>query len=425
MSTFHLSRWLRRKGSDRCRAVRAGAQASTPPRFDRLVYRDPLDLPEVGLEELYTCRTGVWIERPVGGYPAVYYPPFFHDRATTEGLANLNANLPEVRPAAFIAKLSDVVLTGTRGIIDRDGLYCFDESPATPADREFFTGCLDASEPHLHQWMGFERTAEPGGYRLASARPAIQLAGPVALLTSFEGANFGAFMFRSLPKVAQLARLDATLKVLAPLYSETLRQFLVAAGVGGERIIHHDLYRHSYAIEELYIPSLRNSYFWLDDESLAVFDRMRMMFGAPRGDRRVYVSRGEIRDHPRRMMNEPELIDALSRRGFEVAFPERLTAVEQIRLFSSARVVVAAAGSAVMNAVFCHPGTIFIDIESEPHWIHGHVRIFASRRLRYGVFEGAVQDRSGRPHLPFIVDVSRLMSRLDRILTGRDRLSPP
>jgi hypothetical protein len=216
MRTGPLSRWLRRKGSDRCHAVRADAQASTPPRFDRLVYRDPLNLPEVGLEELFTCRTGVWIERPVGEYPAVYYPPFFHDRATTEGLADLNGNLPEVRPAAFIAKLSDVVLTGTRGIIDRDGLYCFDESPATPADREFLTGHLGASEPHLHQWMGFVRTAELGVYRLGSARPAVRLTDPVALLTSFEGSNFGAFLFRSLPKVAQLARLDARLKVLAP-----------------------------------------------------------------------------------------------------------------------------------------------------------------------------------------------------------------
>lgn len=380
--------------------------------FHDLTYRDPLELPRVDLGDLETSANSVWVEREAGSYPAPRTFPAFYDR-TPGGITNMAFGMPPIRPAVFIATLDDVLLTGTRGLVTSDGRYCFDENFPTSDIQEMETSKLGQPEFHLNQWMGFSSAARPGVYQLHGEKPIIEIDEPVALLSSAEGPNFGAFIYRMLPKVAALARMDNSIKILAPLYHETFRQFLIAAGIDDSRIIPHWLVDHWYRLKRVYVPSIRNRDVWFDDETIGLFDGMRMRHGRPHRGSKVYLSRKAIEGHPRKMVNEPELIDALVARGFEVVLPEQMTAIEQIGTFSSAETIVSAAGSAIYNAAFCYPGTRFIDIESEPHWINGHVRIFASRGLNYGVYEGLALDTSGKPHVPFKVDVPGLITRLD------------
>ncbi|TPJ30639.1 glycosyltransferase family 61 protein [Mesorhizobium sp. B2-8-3] len=380
--------------------------------FQDLTYRDPLELTRVDLGDLETSANSVWVEREAGPYPAPHTVPAFYDR-TPGGITNMTFGMPAVRPAVFIATLDDVLLTGTRGLVTSDGRYCFDENFPTLDIQEMETSRLGQPEFHLNQWMGFSSTDRAGVYQLVEEKPIIEIDEPVALLSSAEGPNFGAFIYRMLPKVAALARMDKSIKILAPLYHETFRQFLIAAGIDDSRIIPHWLVDHWYRLKRVYVPSIRNRDVWFDDETIGLFDSMRMRHGCRRSDRKVYLSRKAIEGHPRKMVNEPELIDALIARGFEVILPEQMTAIDQIGIFSSAETIVSAAGSAIYNAAFCYPGARFIDIESEPHWINGHVRIFASRGLNYGVYEGLALDTSGKPHVPFNVDVPGLISRLD------------
>lgn len=117
------------------------------------------------------------------------------------------------------------------------------------------------------------------------------------------------------------------------------------------------------------------------------------------------------------MINEGELIPRLTARGFEIVEPQHFNAFEQVRLFSSASALLSASGSAFFNVVFCYPGTKMIDIESEPHWVHGHARMFSSRGLRYGFFEGVPSSYEFKQHhVPFHVNVDALMRRLDSFL---------
>jgi hypothetical protein len=73
----------------------------------------------------------------------------------------------------------------------------------------------------------------------------------------------------------------------------------------------------------------------------------------------------------------------------------------------------------MFNVAFCRPGTIVIDIESEPHWIHAHMSYFSSLNLRYVIFEGKPIQREDRNiHLPFRVNAGVLTALLEEILAN-------
>lgn len=78
--------------------------------------------------------------------------------------------------------------------------------------------------------------------------------------------------------------------------------------------------------------------------------------------RRLYVSRGGA--DWRRVANEDEVERALAARGFEPVRAERLTAVEQVRLFAEAEVVVAPHGAGLANLVFAGPETVVVELHT-------------------------------------------------------------
>lgn len=80
--------------------------------------------------------------------------------------------------------------------------------------------------------------------------------------------------------------------------------------------------------------------------------RGAFLAGAPHaGRRRLYISRaGAAR---RKVSNEPELVDLLAGRGFQVVELEKLGLREAAMLFSEAEAVVAPHGAGLANIVFC------------------------------------------------------------------------
>ena len=78
-------------------------------------------------------------------------------------------------------------------------------------------------------------------------------------------------------------------------------------------------------------------------------------------NRRVYLSRRS--QGKRRMVNEAALEAALQDRGFLIAEPERLSVADQIELFRSAEVVVAATGAALANVLFMQPAAKLFEIQ--------------------------------------------------------------
>lgn len=62
----------------------------------------------------------------------------------------------------------------------------------------------------------------------------------------------------------------------------------------------------------------------------------------------------------RTIINQDEVIAFIEAEGGKVISPEAMTADEQRDAFSSASIIIAMAGSALANAVFCRPGTTII-----------------------------------------------------------------
>jgi capsular polysaccharide biosynthesis protein len=81
----------------------------------------------------------------------------------------------------------------------------------------------------------------------------------------------------------------------------------------------------------------------------------------PEAPKRIYISRlGSLK---RVLVNEAELEAELQARGFTVVRPETLSVRDQIALFHRAEVIVAPAGAALANILFCKPGATLIEIQ--------------------------------------------------------------
>lgn len=79
------------------------------------------------------------------------------------------------------------------------------------------------------------------------------------------------------------------------------------------------------------------------------------------GAKRIYISR---RGSQKRVLaNELDLETALAARGFTIVKPEALSVRDQIALFHQADLIVAPAGAALANVLFCRPGTKVIELQ--------------------------------------------------------------
>jgi hypothetical protein len=81
--------------------------------------------------------------------------------------------------------------------------------------------------------------------------------------------------------------------------------------------------------------------------------------------RLVYVSRRDAKPHRRWIANEPDVEALFASRGFEIVSMGECPLPEQVRLFSSARVVAGVSGAGLADIVFAPPGTHVITLVSD------------------------------------------------------------
>ncbi len=386
-------------------------------------FKDPLSFPVITAAALQERSEGVWVGPPAAPVTRLRVPPSFHDYPVGESIfPPLHTRPPVIYPPAFALKREKAVLTGYRTLLGADGTFCGDESFTEPAALKNAINRLSLADEFNNEATGLVKTGgddEATEFRFEqNGRPVIRDAEPIVLLCSTEPSNYGSFLFRVLPKLRTLQNAGlGQFRIMVPQYYQSMTDYLSLSGFGEKRLVPH--YANAvYQLDQSILVSLRNSQAYLDDESLAYYKHMRDTYGVPSQGRRLYLTRRTLGKASnaaatRVMRNEEELITALQAHGFEVVEPSRLTAIQQIRLFSSADIIIGPSGSAMFNVVFCHPGTKLIDIETEPHWIHAHMCLFGSLGLDYGIFEGQTEDRDfSVVHKPFSVDIEALMRRL-------------
>jgi hypothetical protein len=84
-----------------------------------------------------------------------------------------------------------------------------------------------------------------------------------------------------------------------------------------------------------------------------------------RPTRRLYVSRRDAKPHRRWVENEPDVEALFASRGFEIVSMRECPLPEQVRMFTSARVVAGASGAGLADIVFAPAGTHVITLVSD------------------------------------------------------------
>jgi len=135
----------------------------------------------------------------------------------------------------------------------------------------------------------------------------------------------------------------------------------------------------------------------------------RLADGQPASGRRLFLRRDS---EFRQMHNAMEVEALLHEHGFEVINPESLSFVDQVKLFSSAEIIVAQAGAALGNMIFAPKGCRVVILSAwSPFSIYYYFSNMASllgQRCTFVLCNPDKQDHSHLAHKGLAVDIQTL-----------------
>lgn len=162
---------------------------------------------------------------------------------------------------------------------------------------------------------------------------------------------------------------------LSPARAESL-----ALLVPPERWVRHD--GRNWRCEELWLPSFGAVRGSVRPEPIAWLRRalaQKLGFGPPAGTR-LYISRGDAGF--RRLRNERQVVELLSRQGFRAVTLAGLSFAEQARLFHDAALIVAPHGAGLANLVLASSGIQLVEL-LPPHG-DGVLRVYHTLAMLCG-----------------------------------------
>jgi len=192
----------------------------------------------------------------------------------------------------------------------------------------------------------------------------LEVGGRLGLLALQGDTNYYHFMVDVLPRVGVLEQCpDMAPPDLwyAPKSTQFQRELLEMMGIDLEQVIDSSETRHVVA-ETLIVPTPPSMTIinppWVID-----FLRRRLMPPKIRriDGRAIYVTRGGAMNN-RRVENEPDLMDYLSSRGFDLVDPGKLSTLEQIETFAQASMIVGAHSAGLVNLTFAAPGAAVVEL---------------------------------------------------------------
>jgi capsular polysaccharide biosynthesis protein len=199
----------------------------------------------------------------------------------------------------------------------------------------------------------------------------------ISLLTWDGDVNYAHWLMDAIPRLALAGPLPPDTRVLVPSPVQPFHRDLpLLAGVAADsltpvepgwyRIEHLTLLRTS---DRAIVPR--------SDLLREVRATVRRGAGHPETgipSRRVWLSRSGVR---RSIANEDELHATLTQHGFEIVQPEKLSQVDQVRLFAETAVLAGYHGAGNHNVLFMNEGTKLIEILNPALFDHGVARTAA------------------------------------------------
>jgi capsular polysaccharide biosynthesis protein len=204
-------------------------------------------------------------------------------------------------------------------------------------------------------------------------------------LTHVYSWNYYHWMYEAIPRFHLLQRSGLTIDQFIvnmenkqAYQHETLQQL----GIGKEQLLITHSHFHIEA-ENLIIPS--QPVFptkWASDFLRKTF--LQDANGKSADKKRIFISRL----WSRKITNEDQVMEVLSKYGFLKVGLEFLSVAEQVELFSSAEVVIGAHGAGLTNLTFCNPGTKVLELFAPTYIIPHYWAISSIADLEYHCLVG-------------------------------------
>lgn len=192
-----------------------------------------------------------------------------------------------------------------------------------------------------------------------SLEPTTHIKGTVAVITGPEAFAFYHWMIDDLPRLETLRKSGVKWdKLYVNNYHKAyVKRALIACGIredqiikgGGSGVISAD--KVIVPSMPTHIPHARPT--WVCDFLRSLF--IKDDLPAPIKRRKIYIARKvfALKYDRREVVNENELMQYLSKQGFEKVYLEDHTLKSQAELFNSADVIIAAHGAGLLNLVYC------------------------------------------------------------------------
>ena len=275
------------------------------------------------------------------------------------------------RPAPIQTRLPFVVTIpqGISWIAPHKNSWSICDAIAIMTPDRFLLGDLSRYYPWMLPACPYQERNEHSIFELEALPPLEKIEGKVAILSSLAGHVYYHWMFDILPRIELIKRSEINLEdidcFVVNSRSKTYQQeTLDILGIPSHKILESDLHSHIQA-DEAVVPSFPGYMDWIPPSTI---DFLRHTFlpeaqfftGNP--CKKLYISRAKAKN--RQIINEAEVSDLLTKRGFKTVFLEEMSVLEQVAIFNRAEIVVAPHGSGLTNIVFCSPDTKIVEIFS-------------------------------------------------------------
>ncbi|MGU3341863.1 glycosyltransferase family 61 protein [Methylobacterium mesophilicum] len=134
--------------------------------------------------------------------------------------------------------------------------------------------------------------------------------------------------------------------------------------------------------------------------------------------RKIFLSRRAFVQ--RQLLNETEVSDVLTRQGFEVVYPEKLSFKEQVTLYYGADIIVGSASSALTNCIFCNPNAAVIALihDNRSFNFRGYTSMIESSGAKLLFIRGKKIDSSEiHPfHANYYIETTQVINALNSVM---------
>ena len=219
--------------------------------------------------------------------------------------------------------------------------------------------------------------------------PIRHIQGKVAVITSISPDNYYHWMFDILPRF-EIVRKSG----LVPDYylinatTQFQKESLRILNIPSHQILSSTHNTHIEA-DELVVPSLPGPVFNATPQPRAC-RYLRSTFlqstKTRKPHRALYITRADANN--RRVINEAEIREEVIANGFEIVSLSNVPFLQQVEMFSEAKIIVGPHGAGFTNAVFCEPGAVLIEFLPQWHQIDCFERLARFVGMEHRSIEG-------------------------------------